>query len=59
MDNDNEIFNEIRTIDLSQHLRPLNDDEITLEIDFEVGMGMKVETVTITDWIDCPETELQ
>ena len=59
MDNDNEIFNEIRTIDLSQHLRPLNDDEITLEIDFEVGKGMKVETVTITDWIDCPETELQ
>lgn len=59
MDNDNEIFNEIRTIDLSQHLRPLNDDEITLEIDFEVGKGMKVETVTIADWIDCPETELQ
>ena len=43
----------------SQHLRPLNDDEITLEIDFEVGKGMKVETVTIADWIDCPETELQ
>lgn len=59
MDSENEIFNEERSIDLSQHLRPLNDDEITLEIDYHIGTGMTLETVTITDWIDCPETELQ
>jgi hypothetical protein len=58
MDEEYQAFNEEQEIDLSGELKAFTDDEITLDLTLHIGKELILNSVTITDWEDTPETEL-
>ena len=58
MNEENQIYDEVQEIDLSDKLKSFTSDEITLDITLHVGKELVLNKVTIVDWEEQPETEL-
>lgn len=59
MEEEDAVFNEQRTIDLTPYLRGFDDDELSLELNLHIGKELTIdEPVVIPEWEDTPETDL-
>ena len=58
MKEEDSVFNERQSVDLTPYLRGFDGDEISLELDLHIGRELEIGgPVIIPDWEDTPETE--